>query len=176
MKLLELNHALTGQWVMQYAHRIPIERGRGILVGAILAAEGEPNPGVNRAARLENCVLAAQRLAEKDPGSHPLLVKLLQSSPELTQEAILMGLLKSDMPAPHEVIAGLGFRSEVGQSIALLIRARQGVKLSAEELRHLSLMVRGGAGLQEPLRLQAAWVYLKMTEQDRTALAHVLGK
>lgn len=176
MKLLELNHGLTGQWVLQYAYGLPVEQGRGILVAAILAAEGEPNPSVNRGSRIENCVFAAQRLAEKDPASHPVLIKLLETSPELTQEAILMGLLKSELGAPHKLIEGLAFKSQVGQSIALLIRARGGAKLSSEELRHLSLMVRGGAGLQETLRLQAAWVYLKITEQDRLALTNVLGK
>lgn len=175
--MLELNHLVAGQWVLQHVEKLKPEQARPVLVGVILAAEGTGNQDRYRAQRLENCVFAAQRLVETDPESHEILTHLIQSSPELTQEAVLMGLIKADTgDAARFTPTVADLKSDTARSLALLLKAKSpGVKLTTEEMKGLELIVRGGAGLQETLRIQAAWTYLKLTQQDKVALANVLS-
>jgi hypothetical protein len=176
MKLLELNHNVSSQWVLQQARRLPITQGRAVLVALILNAEGEPNPPLYRGQRLDGCVFATEHLAENDSASHEVLGSILRSSPALTQEAMLMGLLRARIDTAHRLVEGISFESEVARAMALLIRARDGVRLEDEEMRRLALLVQGVLQAPAALRLQAGWIYLKITDQDRFALAGVLGK
>ena len=68
------------------------------------------------------------------------------------------------------------FASKLSREMALLLRAKHGEALGPERLEQLALIVKGGAGLREPLRLQAAWAYLKQTRQEQVALADVLNR
>ncbi len=172
LKLLELNHLLASQWVLQYAQRVPIDQAKPLLVGMILAAENEPNPARFRGQRIENSVFATEDLLKRDTSSGPVVNGLISQSPALTQEAMLMGLIRASGQSPQKIIEGVAtWKSETAEALALLLRARHEVKLSDQDRSRLSLLVRGGAGLQEPLRLQAAWLYLKLTQQDKVALA-----
>ena len=58
--------------------------------------------------------------------------------------------------------------------LVLLIAARSGRALTDEELHRLALIVRGGGQFAPNLRLHAAWVYLKYTDQKKLALAVAL--
>jgi hypothetical protein len=124
---------------------------------------------------LESAVLATQKLDELDPDADPILAALFKRSAILTQEAMLMGLIRSSADHPEKIIGDIAkFASPEGNSMALLLRAKHTDKLSPEQAEQLALIVRG-SGLQEPLRVQAAWTYLKLTGQDRVALVSVLG-
>ena len=177
LKLLDQNNVLAGKWVMQYANDQPIDKATPILVGVILAAEGEPNPPQFRAQRLENVVLATEMLSEKADNAAAIVHALLEKASMLTQEAMVMGLIRSDADRPDKMIDGYdAWQSDTAASLALLLRAKNTDKLTADQLDRLGLIVRGGAGLQEPLRVQAAWIYVKLTDQDKVTLASVLGK
>ena len=77
----------------------------------------------------------------------------------------------------HRLIDGVdAWDSDTAAALALLLRAKHGAQLSDEQLRQLALIVRGGAGLQDPLRVQAAWVYLKRTNQDQAVVAELLQR
>ncbi|MEX2670841.1 MAG: hypothetical protein WD294_01895 [Phycisphaeraceae bacterium] len=175
LNLLEHNHLLAGKWVLEYAKRLPIDDALAMLVGVILAAEGDENPVRFRGQRLENAVMAAQDIAERAEQAGALIPQLIESSPDLTQEAILMGLIRSKHDQPERLIADIhAWPSDTAAALALLLNAKHGNAPTGNELQDLALIVRGGAGLQEPLRVQAAWIYLKVTEQTREALADVL--
>jgi len=177
LDLLDQNNLLASKWVLQYANDEPIEKAKPILVGIILAAEGEPNAPQFRAQRLENVVLATEAIAEKADDAPALIQALLEKVQMLTQEAMIMGLIRSEEGQPDKAIVDFDqFKSDTAESLALLLAAKHGRQLDNKELQQLGLIVRGGAGLQEPLRVQAAWIYVKMTDQDKVTLANVLGK
>ena len=105
----------------------------------------------------------------------PLLVNK-ETSPLLVQ-GLLLGLIRCGTPQPHMVIKDIPiFNSDLANQLALLLRARYGQGLDAESLEELSLVVRGGGLRKGALRIQAAWLYLKITNQTASALAAVLGE
>ncbi len=176
LKLLELNHLLATKWALQHATEMPIDKAKAILVGLILNAEGGENPDRFRAQRLENTVIATQNLAEKAADGPVILQNLLTQVPTLTQEAMLVGLIRAAKGEPAKIIAGMKWNSDTAEYLALLLKAKHGQPLDEAATAKLAMIVRGGAGLQEPLRVQAAWLYLKSTSQDKFALASVLGQ
>lgn len=177
VKLLQLNNVLASRWTLQWAVKTAekdIPLARPLLVAVVQAAE--PDEVRSKAWRLESAVIATQKIDELDPDAAPILAALFQRSSILTQEAMLMGLIRSTADHPEKVIAGLDkFASHEANAMALLLRAKHTDKLPPDQLEQLSLIVRGGARLQEPLQIQAAWTYLKLTGQDRVAIATVLG-
>lgn len=175
LDLLEMNHLLASKWIAQHARDLSIDRAEPILMGIIRAAEGGSDADRFRGQRLENVVLAAQRLAEEAEAPGRLFRELFEEVPPLTQEAMLMALIRSDAQRPQRLIAEVDeWPSETARSMALLLRAKHERALTERQLERLGLIVRGGAGLREPLRIQAAWIYLKQTKQDELAIASVL--
>jgi hypothetical protein len=175
--LLGYNNLLASRWVLQHAAEVAAahpKRARALML-AIIEAGNDETPRL-RAQRLEHVVLATEKLHELDPNAGPSLREQLREASMFGQEAMLMGLIRSHGPHPERVVAGVtDWRSKTAESMALLLRAKHAEQLAEEQMKDLSLIVRGGAGLQEPLRIQAAWTYLRLTEQDRVALASVLG-
>ncbi len=175
MRLLKKNHPLASKWVLQRAREIPFRRARPLLVGLVYAAEWEPNPERFRSQRLERVVFATEALVERGNNPGPLVRALIRDMPTLTAEAVVMGLVRSRAEAPYKLIEGIDeWPSKTARSMAVLLRAKHGVSLEPSEMERLSLIVRGGAGLKSPLRVQAAWTYLKRTEQTKVALAGVV--
>lgn len=173
--LIQQNNVLLSRWALHYASDQPAETARPILLALIKAADdGQEH---FRAQRLELAVLASEQMAESGgAASHEALRRALADASPLLQEAILMGLIRTEGPVATQVLEGaVEPASRTGQAMALLLRAKQGEPLDKDQMQRLSLIVRGGAGLQEPLRLQAAWVYLKHTRRSQVALATVLG-
>ena len=176
LKLLEMNNVLSSQWVRQYALEQPVEAARALLLGMIFSAEGGQNPPRFRDQRLENAILATQRLAEKDPTAAALIPDTLKAVPSLTQEAMLVGLIRAQVADARPLIAPVDkWANDAAEDLALLLRIKNGHQPNEEELKQLAMIVRGGARLQDPLRIQAAWLYLKLTDQDKVALASILG-
>lgn len=173
--LIDQNNVLLSRWALHHASKQSADQARPILGTLIAAADRGGDHG--RAQRLELAVLASEQLAESGaPASHEALRQALAEASPLLQEAILMGLIRTEGPSAMQVLQGaVEPASRTGQAMALLLRAKQGKPLDKDQMQRLSLIVRGGAGLQEPLRLQAAWVYLKQARRSQVALATVLG-
>ncbi|MBI1372808.1 MAG: hypothetical protein GC159_08615 [Phycisphaera sp.] len=177
IRLLEENNLLLTKWVFTYGKGLSIDKGEPILVALIRNAEGGSNPDRFRGERLENVVLAAEQIAEQAPDAKKIIGDLINEVPQLSQEAILMGLIRSEAKDPQTFIDGVTeWKGDTADALALLLRAKHGVAFDQAQIDKLALIVRGGAGLQEPLRVQAAWIYLKKTKQERFALANVLGQ
>ncbi len=177
-ELIALNNKLASSWAMQYAIKLSKTDAKAAapLLLAIAEAAGMDEPRF-RAERLENAVLAVERLHETAPAYHDALRRMIANASTYAQEAMLMGLIRSDGQQPQRVVEGIDtYQSRVAEAMALLLKAKHVDRLSPDEIEHLSLIVRGGVReLQEPLRIQAAWTYLRLTRQDRVALATVLG-
>ena len=175
--LVRMNNLLASRWALQYAAKLsetePAE-ARPMLV-ALIEEAGNEEPRF-RAQRVEHAVVAAQKLFENDPQATAVLRGLFGTAPVMVQEATLMGLIRATKGDPMPAIAAVReWPSRMAEAMALVIKAKHSDQLSPKELEELSLIVRGGAGLLDPLRIQAAWAYLRLTQQDRVALATVLG-
>lgn len=174
-ELLAQNHMLVARWAYAWAGEQDERTARPTLVAIVRAADSGPDRF--RAQRLELAVLAAQKLFENGGDSRKQLQGLLQTMGPMTQEAMLMGLIRSHEAGAYKAISGIDkWQDKSAAAMALLLRAKHGEKLSDDQMQDLALIVRGGAGLQDPLRAQAAWSYLKLTGQDRVGLATVLGR
>ena len=174
---IELNHSQINGWALNYAkEHATDENAQHILLAMILAFDGSQQRQVQR---LQYVRLATTLLAEDNVERAKVLIRPIladsTANPRL-RGGILAGLLGCRATDPYQIIAGLDpFGDAATNGLALMIAARDGQSLSSIELRDLSLLVRGGAGLADELRVQAAWAYLKHTGKTDWALSQVLG-
>lgn len=177
--LLEFGHPMINAWALSYAtdHASDFD-AQIILLGLILAYEHSPQRG--KARRLDEAVQAAEALYERSPDA---AVKLLRpmltdtATDKLLTQAILLGLIRSREPGAWDVVAGLEgqLNSIDAQGLALLLCARTDQPMQAEQMKNLSMFARGGGRLEDSLRIQAAWLYLKRIGRTQEALDRVLG-
>ena len=179
VNLIELRHPMASRWALTYAkNHATATDAQIILLGLIMAFEDYPS---NRQARAFNLVsLAARAMHKSYPQAAVKLLRPLLADPEtdpvLTQ-AMLLGLIGSSTPGADDVVAGLESVSspQVNQLMVLLL-AKHSRPLSPKQHDALEIMVRGGGGVQDSLRLQAAWAYLKQTRQSQLALASAVRR
>ena len=175
-KLMKMHHTIANEWSLRYAKRhASAEDAPAILREIILAYEG---PERNRALRLDNAMLATQLLFDRDPGHAAEAVGVLLTSSQTSRRlknGILFGLIRCGPGTDaHEAVTRLEpFRHQLSKSLRLLLIAKHRRSLPRNQLDELGLLVRGG-GLSGPLRIQAAWRYLVLTEQVDVALKEVL--
>jgi len=90
---------------------------------------------------------------------------------------VLIGLMRCNKGNPLKIIEGIErFEAPAAKDAALVLRAKHGQSLSPQQLQDLSLIVRGAGSSPMSLKLQAAWLYLRLTNQTKTAINQVLGK
>jgi hypothetical protein len=178
-QLLEIGHPMVNSWALGYAREHASETdAQVILLGLILAYEHSPPRG--KARRLDEAIEAVQALYERSPG---VAVKLLQpivtdpGTDQLLAQAVLLGLVRTQSTQTVDVIDGVidQLNSPDARGLALLLLARSDKPMDAKQLEELSLLARGGGRLEDSLRIQAAWYYLKRTGKAEQALAQVLG-
>ena len=164
-ELYDLNHLRSTVIIPGVVKTLPEDQQAYILNHFLdrLAADSE-NP-MNRMLAIE----ATERLLDIDPES--LLLRLDQAEDDGSlQEAMLFGILqRKDGSKTLESVQNI---KQIGlslpDSLALLIIARESDELTDAQKRNLGLIASGGV-LSEPLQVQAAWLYLKHTDQlDQT--------
>ena len=176
--LIKLNHPIANDWAFQYARKFATDDdARLVLVSLINAVATGPDR--NKAQRIDDAVAAAQVLYERKPADAAKIIRPLltdeKASPE-THQAVLVGLLRAK-PSAHELVADLPvFKDAISNNLVLLMLARSGQKLTPAQIVDLGLVVRGGSELMGVLRVQAAWSYLKLTNQTKPAIAQILGQ
>ena len=178
VNLLLTHHPRIGAWALDYAREMAADTdAQLILLGVIRAFEHGPQR--TRMKRLDSVIEASRTLYERFPVVATQLLRPIvqstQSDPMLVQ-AILLGLVRCRDDA-HPVIADLPDFTDIDtQSLALLLLARSDAGMSQRQLRDLSTLVRGGGKLQDSLRVQAAWSYLKRTNQLDAALRQAMER
>lgn len=177
--LLELGHPMVNTWALAFAreHAADID-AQIILLGLILAYQDSPPRG--KARRLDEAIEAVQVLYERDPKAAAMLLRPVledASTDRLLSQAILLGLVRTSSAEAITVVEGLQEKliSNDAQGLALLLLARSQRPMDAQQMQALSLLARGGGRLEDSLRIQAAWTYLKRTGQTEQALGRVLG-
>lgn len=176
--LIETGHPFVGHWALDYAKRhASDDNARVILLGLILVDQGQQ---LDRSHRLMGVVvMATEALYNRDPEAAVSLLGPILADPQtepVLAQGILQGLLRCKGPGPDRVVVGLEFTSPRVDSLAVLLRAKHGHALTAQQDQQLKLLVRGGGTIQEGLRLQAGWIYLRRTQQSQLALATVVDQ
>jgi hypothetical protein len=177
--LLEFGHPIINAWALGYArdHAEDFD-AQVILLGLVLAYEHSPQRG--KARRLDEAIQAVQALYERDPSAAVKLLRPILTDPDtnkLLSQAILLGLIRTRAVEAVDVIAGIEdqLNSIDAQGLALLLLARTDLPMDADQMNELALHARGGSRLEDSLRIQVAWLYLKRTGAADQALARVLG-
>jgi hypothetical protein len=178
-KLLKVGHPIANAWALGYAsHHADADVANGILT-AIIKSYGDPADR-NRAQRLDEIISAVQLLCEKDPKTASATIRPIIASPQTEKpylQALLIGLIRASKGDPHEILAGLPALPDYNANgLRLLLLAKHGVPLSAQQLSDLGLLVRGGGAMPDPIRIQAGWAYLKQTKRVDEALAAALKR
>ena len=176
--LIDMNYPIANSSVLRYARKHADDADAAAILTALIKAY-DKGPTRGRSQRLDDAVSATQLLFERDPAVATELLRPILASPKadpLLVQGILLGLIRCGTPEPHLVVQGLDpFENRPARNLALLLQARFGQGLSADALEDLGLMVRGGGLRQAALRVQAAWLYLRITNQIEPALENVLG-
>ncbi len=174
--LIEQNHPRAIEWALHYARDDAAhEDAVRILTSLIGDIDG---PTRNRELRLDHAMAATQSLYEKDPEAATAVLRPLLASPDterVLKQGVIFGLIRCEVGSDaHLVIEPLeDFGHPRTRGLALLLVAKHTDQLSAKQLDNLGLLVRGG-GIRGPLRVQAAWRYLRMTDQVDMAFARVM--
>lgn len=177
--LLEVGQPMINSWALDYARDHASQAdAQTILLSLILAYEHSPQRG--RARRLEEAVEATRTLYENYPEVAIKLLRPMLTEPDrdkLLNQAILLGLVRAQSKGAERVVAGIEdqLNSPDARDLALLLEARSDQPLTGPQMDTLALLVRGGGRLEDSLRLQAAWSYLKRTGDAQTVLRRVLA-
>ncbi len=176
VKLLETHHPAAARWALSYAQDVaPAEDRYQILLGLILIDEQGPAKG--RDVRLANAAEAARILINTDPATGRNLLRPIIASTTTDRQlcqAILLGIVRSKPLDAGGVVTGLpDFTDPTTNQLALLLRLRAREPLTPAQRKDAAIIVRGGGGLQAPLRIQAAWLLLQQDKQTDALLAAV---
>ncbi len=178
-QLLKFDHPVSALWILEHARTLQTENPAD--AADLLEAQIRSSMQKNRSMedRLELAVLASAMLTKLDhPRLRTILDETLTKQNRLTQEAILAGAWQSHDPQAAQLIQNIEeWSSTRAGSMALLIKANYTPvgELSSDDLQRLTFIF-GGVGHVSPgYQVQAAWLYLRHTQQEGPALASVLG-
>ncbi|MBB6428333.1 hypothetical protein [Algisphaera agarilytica] len=175
INLIETNHPLACRWATRYAQDI----GSAEFASAVVLRT-EPGEPRGRARRLDAVVRSTQTLIELEPiQAKTLIVTALQSETvePAWQRGVLLGLIRSRSDEAREIVQELPAFSDLDtQALALVLRLQSPEPLTEEQTQTLSRVIRGGAELDDSLRIQLAWTYLQQTGQGQEAIAAVLAQ
>ena len=178
-ELVGMQHAIVNGWIVTYASRYaePADR-REIALALIRTSVTGPDRG--RAERLDDAVSATELLVEKDAADAAAMLKPILIDPKtegLLCRIVMLGLVRSQTGGAIKVVEGIDrVPDSQANDFLLVLRAKHGQPLSPGDLNLLSLLVRGAGDPPHSVRIQAAWAYLKITKQEKTAMQQVLGK
>ena len=176
--LIELQHPIANDWALSYAKQYASEADAiPILMGLIVSYE-KAGQARGKVGRLDDAVQAAQALVERNVNEAAARLRPMLAAPDtdpVLAQGILLGLIRSDAPQPHLVVLGLKPMDNANANrLALFLVARHTLKVEPAQMDDLALIVRGGGGMSDTLRLQAAWTYLKITHRAQATLNQVL--
>lgn len=176
--LYEMGHRRSARWAMDVASRLGAQHATRVYRHVIDQIDVRESRTPERRA---DAIDAASQLVERDAAAlAAILAAAEDDGPK--QEAILLGLANSRSPAAAELAASVR-RIGMGRadSLALLVVARGAAKpgstitLTPSDLRHLGIIAGGGGGVDETLRAQAAWLYLRLSNRLESALPRIVA-
>lgn len=176
IELLRLNHAKTNDWIMEYCGDLPKAQAARVYRFMIERVDSLDSGSAQR--QPETLALAARAASDLFSIDPEAVEASLRSAKDdsMLQEVILLGLLETHSPRASVAAAVLP-RLGAGRadSLALLLASRQLAPRNDVDKLRLRTIAAGGARISDPLRAQAAWLYLKHTGQADRALDRALA-
>lgn len=174
LELIGHHHPVASSWVVDQAAEFDGADASRVL-SAVIADSFEGSSAMGE--RLELARRSAKALAGIDIDAlRSVLNRARADHRRLTIDAILLGAVASGEPDTLSLVnQDVQWDSNRAKSLAVILRARHADELNAAELERLSLVFRGGGSIASAGEVQAAWLYLKHTDQERAAFAAVLG-
>ncbi|MEM1107536.1 MAG: hypothetical protein AAGH99_02495 [Planctomycetota bacterium] len=175
IELIETGHPEASRWASGYAEEV----GSASLAAAVVTRTlpGKPR---GRARRLNAVVQSTQTLLDLEPTTALELLPTILTEEDADpawQRGVLLGLIRCRSDAAREVGGRLPeFADPDTEALSLALRLQRDELLSEEQNEALSAVLRGGAELDDSLRVQMAWAYLQRTGQGRAAIAAVLAE
>jgi hypothetical protein len=170
--LVDSGHQPSIEAVLDVTKKLDPSIGREVY-GALI--DRVDDDGANTAEVIANAIVAATRLMDLDAD---LVANLVRVAPDdgIRQEVLLHGLLASDSPRATEIVSGVR-RIGAGRadSLALLVLARHAESLDVEDLRRLGVIAAGGRRVDSVLRVQAAWLYIRLTGRTEIAMSRIFS-
>ena len=167
--LYDLNHLRSTVILPGVIKTLPEDQQITVLNHFLDRLSSDSENPMNRMLAIE----ATERLLTIDSDS---LLRRLQEAEDdgPLQEAMLFGILQHRNPGALDTVRPI---KQIGLSLpdalALLIIAREADELTETQQRNLGLIASGGV-LSEPLQVQAAWLYLKHTDQLDDAMPQLV--
>ncbi|MBC23043.1 MAG: hypothetical protein CMJ32_03890 [Phycisphaerae bacterium] len=170
ISLNELRHHLATTWAIEAASTLPEAEEQLVLLHLI--EQFKDVPGTTSATF---AIMATNRLMQINPDLVGELLLASDSSGN-QREVLLQGLLRSDSDDTSR-IAGMieGSGSRHGNSIALILLARDADSLEQDQLTQLGRIGAGGGRVDQMLQIQAAWLFIKHSGQQGKAMAELFA-
>lgn len=171
--LARLGHATSCAWIVDRALKMPDGPAVAVCEAVVRAAAdgGAARPDLRIVA-----LPAASVLAERDPAAFNAAIKrACDAGDDGMCQSLLAGALRSSAkadplgPAPHR------WPGRQCAALATMVRARFADPLTPEQLTALEEVATGNA-LPSVFRVQASWLALRRSGQDRVALARLLAQ
>lgn len=176
---MENPHPLATAWALIYAQtQASPNDATAILLALILSYEHANQR--TRSNLLDDAIAASETLLKAHGDQAVALLKPIMESPQtdpMLLRGIALGMIRSNAPSALALSQAIGEVTDTtSRQMLLLLKAKQGMALSRNQLHDLALMVRGGGVSDDSLRVQAGWVYLKQTQQVATAMTKILNQ
>ena len=171
--LLKTGHLKTTDWVMTAVEDLKPEHAAKVYKFLIEQVD------VSTSAQTDPVGLATKsvaKLVEIDPSW--VLERLRAAEDDsVLQQTLLLGMFQSDSPLVGEAAAQVRrIGSGRADSLALLLIAKHAKSLDPEDLKKLGTIASGGGQVSDVLQVQAAWFYIKHTNNIQTALGSIFTK
>ncbi|XAL99430.1 hypothetical protein OT109_17850 [Phycisphaeraceae bacterium D3-23] len=181
-ELVAHGHPMALLWATRYAHDHAGESREAILLAVLSAFDQGPER--SRGRRAASAIDAVQALAELETSAAvevlPELLARAEPRPRgelTTAHIILLGLVRANGVDLFELARALPEPTDTdAKDLALLLRARWAVPLDAAQWQRISQIVAGQTSLDDSLRVQLAWLYLKHLGRTGEALRDVAAQ
>ncbi|MFZ4750272.1 MAG: hypothetical protein ACOYMM_07160 [Phycisphaerales bacterium] len=171
-RIVELERRVLMRAALDGARRMgpDAERAFGLACLALVLKPGPTPPALS-----ETLLLSLFRLAETT--AEPFRAAL--ATPDLdepTRDALLMSLANAGTPAAAEIARTVqGRSSRLGEGLIAVLVARHAPTLAKAELDELMRVAGGASNVAFPVRVQAAWLWMKHANKTGDALAALAG-
>ena len=172
--LLQTHYAPAWRWAAEYAER----SGSPTLAVALLETY-RPDEARGRARRLEAVASASQTLAMHRPQTAARLLPgrlLAEEADPAWSRAVLLGLLRSRSDAGPTLARKIESLDDAAASdLLLILQLRTDQSLREGQLTHLRRLLQHDDRLDETLRVEPAWIYLRDSGQAAAAVRALLA-
>lgn len=177
--LVQMDHPIVNDWALGYCRKTASPTD-ALAIMATVVTTADAGPERSKPQRWEDAVQAVQVILDRDPERGvDVLKKILRDDkqPAIVRRLVLVGLMRAQPALAAKAIEGATrFEDNETSDLLVVLRAKTQTTITPEDMRSLSLVVRGAGSPLPTVRLQAAWIYLKHSNKTQPALAEAMGK